>query len=218
MDMIYIINLKHREDRRNKMLKEIERVIKGTPLKYTMYITTKPTEIPDTYLKEKPEWFKEGDYEEYRKGAFGCMNSHLQIIFMARAKGYKRILILEDDMIFRKDENLKNTMDIIDEQLKFIPYEMDLLYLSGRSEIENIKKKTENIYDTKGTLTTGAYMLNEKAMDYILEKSQGYNQEIDVFYKDVVQPNLKCGLVLPLVCIQREDYSDIRNIHVNYFN
>ena len=74
VDKIFVINLEHRKDRKEKMEKQ---------------------------LKEQnlsAEFFKAIQNEN---GTIGCMLSHLEIIKIAKEQGLKNVMILEDDCVFR---------------------------------------------------------------------------------------------------------------------
>lgn len=74
IDMIMYINLNRRDDRR----KLIEEELNNYELKY--------------------ERFEAIDAPNF--GCYGCLLSHLNVLKIAREKGYKNVLILEDDFTF----------------------------------------------------------------------------------------------------------------------
>jgi GR25 family glycosyltransferase involved in LPS biosynthesis len=209
IDKIFIINLDYREDRRESAKKQVEQLIQGTNLTYEFFITSKPLEIPNDYLIEPPAWFKHGNFDEYRRGSYGCMQSHLKVIELAKERGYTSIMILEDDIGF-SNVNLTQV-------LKNVIIEVDMLYLSGRDLNGKTEKITEHLKLTHGTMTTGGYIVNEKAMNYILKHSKDYKKEIDLFYSEDVQQKLCCCGLHPYIGIQLQSYSDILNRVVKYF-
>ena len=76
-DFIYCINLNRRRDRWKKVQKEFERM--GVLHKV----------------------FRFDAIENFENGHIGCALSHRNIIQDAKIKGYKNILIFEDDIFFR---------------------------------------------------------------------------------------------------------------------
>ena len=76
IDHIFYINLDHRTDRRSEIESELAR----------MNLTEKAERFPATYVQEQ--------------GILGCTISHLSAIQLAKARGYKNVLILEDDFEF----------------------------------------------------------------------------------------------------------------------
>lgn len=209
IDKIFIINLDYREDRRESAKKQIEKLIQGTNLTYEFFITSKPLEIPNDYLIEPPKWFNNGNFDEYRRGSYGCMQSHIKVLEIAKERGYKTIMIVEDDIGF---SNVKFT-----EILKNVIIDVDMLYISGRDEPGKTEKITEKLKLTHGTMTTGGYIVNENAINYILKHIKDYKKEIDLFYKDDVQQKLCCCSLHPYIGIQLMSYSDILNRVVKYF-
>ena len=91
-EKIYIINLANRQDRRDEMQVELQKI--GLSLMHPniqLFTAVRP--------KEKGEWPS--------IGAYGCFMSHYQVLQDAERNGYENILILEDDIDFVKDFNLK---------------------------------------------------------------------------------------------------------------
>jgi hypothetical protein len=87
-DAAYIINLKHRTDRREEMNEQLESIgFSLSSLCVHLFEAVKPTEL--------------AGFESL--GAHGCFMSHLGVLQDAKQRGYKSILILEDDVNFVKD-------------------------------------------------------------------------------------------------------------------
>ena len=84
-DGIRIINLAARHDRRRAVTRELRRlgvVVDGARVRFhTATRPDGPADFPST-------------------GARGCFLSHLQVLRDARAEGVKRLLVLEDDVMF----------------------------------------------------------------------------------------------------------------------
>lgn len=87
-DAIYVINLPARADRRFEMQAQLQRI--GLSLdseKVILFEAVRPTEL--------------GGFPTI--GAKGCFMSHLSVLENALRKGFKTVLILEDDCNFTKD-------------------------------------------------------------------------------------------------------------------
>lgn len=68
-----------------------------------------------------PPWYKAGS------GAWGCHQSHVQVIERAIMDGVKRLLVLEDDVFFVPDFS-----DRVESFLRALPPSWDQLYLGGQ--------------------------------------------------------------------------------------
>ena len=93
-----------------------------------------------------------------------------------------------------------------------------LLYLVGNhGSIPQTKRQVSpNLVLTRYTLTTGSYIISEKAMDLVLENIKGYPREIDVFYIEHIQQKLPCFFIHPHLAGQVSSYSGIAQRDVNY--
>lgn len=91
-EKIYIINLESRQDRRDEMQVELQKIgLSITHPNVQLFTAVRP--------KEKGEW--------PNIGARGCFMSHFLVLKDAESNGYEHILILEDDINFVKDFNAK---------------------------------------------------------------------------------------------------------------
>lgn len=222
LDRIFIINLKNRKDRKKQIIKELHRV-KAT--NYEFFEAIKPTEQDvsnwcSKYIDPIPLWFitYKKNPLKYRIGALGCLKSHYEIIKICKQKGYKHVLILEDDtkFVFPENISLDEKFNTLSPQIDHIFNVYGLLYLVGNHNPRFVKQVSQNLLLTKHTLTTGSYIISEKAMDFILTNLNGYNKEIDVFYIERVQRQLPCFVIHPHITGQVSSYSDIVQCDVNY--
>jgi glycosyl transferase family 25 len=210
IDRVFIINLKHREDRKSRILKELENQ------KIENYEFFEGI-VPD--LEKVNSWninfcrhIKPRDvrnFKKYKTGCLGCLLSHLEIMKMSLERGYENVLILEDDCIFEKEYQ-----DMLVSLKKFNkPY--NLLYLSG-SHLGEKTKIIENIYKITKTITTGSYIVNREVMKFIIENITGFSKEVDVFYSEIVQQKFDCYGFFPRITKQDSGFSDIQQTVVSY--
>ena len=191
LNRIFIINLKHRTDRREHILSEMKR---QNITNFEFFDAIRPTleEVNDwnpTYCHHVIKHVSSNKFDNYRMGCLGCLKSHLGVMKLALARGYKRILVLEDDTVFiRPWADFKKLI----EPLK----KYDILYLcgshikkcqpikiSGKAKDTNIITGTHalalsNIKKVVKALTTGSYCIGERAMRFfvsnIIEYSSGF--------------------------------------------
>lgn len=212
LDRIFIINLKHRIDRREHTLSEMK---KQNITNYEFFDAIRPTteEVNDwnpTYCHHVIKHVSSNKFDNYRMGCLGCLKSHLGVIKLALERGYKKILILEDDTEFIQP--FSNFYKFCNPLKDF-----DMLYLSGSHmkpykglpEMKHIVKVTE-------TNTTGSYCIGERAMRFFVTNIIGYSREVDTFYSQVMQPKFDCYCILPHMTKQLDGYSDIQGINVHY--
>lgn len=190
VDKIFIINLDSRPDR----MKNIEDNLKKNNIKnYERF----------SAIKVNPNEINIGDYSNmYRQtkgyiiGSVGCRNSHLGVIKLAKQRNYSRILILEDDMTFKKNY-LTIFRKCINQCLKNnIDYDMLLLYYNLFKPYKYI---SDNLIKVSKALSGVAYILTSKIFDKILNECEKYNIEIDTYYTKYIQSNNNSYCINPQI-------------------
>jgi len=203
INKVFIINLKHRTDRKAHMIKELERIgIRD----YEFFEAIKPGSIADlnrwnpNFLKIRPDWLKgETDeyYLKYRLGALGCLMSHAAIMQLAIQRGYNQILILEDDVIFNtnKIKNFNHLLMVLKGEYEYLRSKnkkqfqkinsFDLLYLGGATQLSLLKNISPSL-------------------------------EIDKFYIQQIQQRGKSFYVTPPFANPGNSFSDIVQKEVCY--
>ena len=211
IDKIFIINLEHRTDRKEQIIKEMKKV--GVT-NYEFFKAIRPS-IADIiswnnfYCNHVRTSFDPTRFVNYQIGCLGCLKSHVEVCKLALSRGYKNILILEDDTEFLYGmENLYKYASQINNKYS-------MLYLCG-SHLGSKKQVSENIIKVVGTHTTGSYLIKEPAMRFLVDHIQSYGKEIDVFYGTILQYNLDCYCTYPHITKQRDGYSDIQQGEVSY--
>ena len=212
LNRIFIINLKHRTDRREHILSEMKR---QNITNFEFFDAIRPTleEVNDwnpTYCHHVIKHVSSNKFDNYRMGCLGCLKSHLGVMKLALARGYKRILVLEDDTVFTRP--WADFKKLIEPLKKY-----DLLYLSG-SHSKPYKKlpNMNNIVKVVDTNTTGSYCIEERAMRFIVDNIGKYPKEVDVFYAKILQKKFDCYCIVPHMTKQLEGYSDIQGKNVSY--
>ena len=183
---IVCINLEERPDKRKLM----EDHAKSLKLNLTFYTA-----------KKHPE-----------SGIRGCLESHVEVVKMAKEKGWKYLMILEDDALF----TVKKL-----EKLKRIPENWDMLYLGGTVNIKYILEDqliTNMPWVPVSIWTTHCYIINmenEWVVEQIL-KAVDHDLPIDNYYISYIHYRKHTYVHNPMMCLQRNGFSDIEGEEVCY--
>jgi GR25 family glycosyltransferase involved in LPS biosynthesis len=192
VDKFIYINLDHRQDRRDIMSKFFEE-----------------GQIPLEKVVRFPGIKRSN-------GALGALESHTEVLKLAKKEGWKNILILEDDMewIAFKEEYSKL------EELTKLPDWNVILLVGWYHEYE-----FPRIYFSNNA---GAYLVNEAYRDtllknremsvYKLKRGIGFDwrnskYNADVFWCHLMKKDVWYGLN-PCICRQVDGFSDINNKNI----
>ena len=196
IDHVFYINLKSRQDRKGLIEAQLE--------KYGL----------------KAERFD----AIYNPGslAAGCMESHLKVLKIAKERGYKNVLILEDDFHFVVDEN-----QFVEQLDKFFTanIEYDVCFLSYHV-IRAEKTQYDFIQRAVDCRTASGYLVNQHYYDKLIDLfATGLPKLITtrqhwIYANDVIWQSLQQTdnwyLFTPRIGVQRESYSDLARRVVNY--
>jgi len=206
-EKIFVINLDERTDRWIHAQEEFK---KYNITNYERFPAIKLTEIPDSKLTNK--FMSQTD--RYIKSAFGCRLSHIKIIEIAKERGYKNVLILEDD--FSINESRYKLFEMAIQELN--NFKWDMFYLGITPIYQKMDIIGNHLYKIKGNCTGGhAYAVNSHFYDVILEKNKTASYEIDNIYSKDIQVNNNVYGIKPMIITQYLNHSDIRGHDVEYF-
>jgi len=208
LDKIYVINLKERLDRKNHILNQFNKFnIKN----YEFVDAIKPS------LDQVNEWCENyciraknyvSDFNKYKIGCLGCLQSHLKIYKDIVKNNYKNCLILEDDCLIQNNN--------IDEYIKYcINTNYGLFYLGGTNSVKPTKIKND-LYKSNKTHTTHAYIISYDCAKYIEQNINNFEKEIDIYLSDIIQSKFFCYCLYPSYYIQLDGFSDIQGKNINY--
>ncbi len=207
-DKIFVINLDERTDRWEHAQAEFK---KFNITNYERFPAIRLTELPDPNLTSK--FMTQSD--RYIKGAFGCRLSHIGIIQIAKDRGYKNVLILEDD--FSINAERYKYFETAIQELNDFKINWDMFYLGITPVYQNLNLIGTHLYKVRGNCTGGhAYAVNSHFYDTILEKHKTSNYEIDNIYSKDTQINNNVYGMKPMCISQYSDHSDIRGHSVDY--
>jgi GR25 family glycosyltransferase involved in LPS biosynthesis len=195
-DNIYVINLDRIKDRYEKIKYKLEKL----NIKFERFSAIDGNNIKDDEYDFSR--FIQGYGMLENKYALACLRSHIDIIKDAKFKGYKRILIFEDDALISKDINIHL------QKLRNIK-DWKLLYL-GSSQYNWNLEFIEDFYYSRKTLGCFSYAIDESIYDEILELNK---EELSIdnlllilqskYYK-------QCYTFYPNICIADVSESTIR--------
>lgn len=187
----------------------VSQVLKRTPVRV---INLKERTDKRQYIKEQLdrrgipfEFFTADKHPTSPKR--GCLESHLTVIKDVIAEGtHDMVTICEDDAKFIGGIS----------SLKKIPEDWDMLYFGG-TVFRILEKKCPGWTQVQ-TWTTHAYMINLKNRNLVNDilAMENYDGEIDRYYIEHIHPKYNCYMADPMICIQKEGYSDIEGKEVDY--
>lgn len=157
---IFIINLDKRVDRRAKM----DDIALRLGVKFNYFPAYDITNIKLNAISSKM----------VRRGAIGCTMSHLGVLKLAKAMGYERVIIMEDDILLNDKEEFwlpKNW-----EQL-------DILLLGwGEREFKNLDSFIVNDF-----IGTHAYLANKSGYDKLIKICEKFEDHLDIEYSKYIK-------------------------------
>ena len=189
IDRIFYINLDHRTDRRC----EIEGELNSMGLAYERFPAVRHETI----------------------GGVGCGRSHVGVLKLAKERGYKRIMVLEDDFMFTADPH-----DSVS-KLRNVGFDVCLLSYNLFNAVESAEHPfLQRVHEAQ---TTSGYIINEHYYDTLIDvfedaipKVEQTNHHwlyaIDVAWK-VLQRRDTWYCFTPRIGKQRPSYSDCGNCY-----
>ncbi|RZK49212.1 MAG: glycosyltransferase family 25 protein [Pedobacter sp.] len=197
LDQIYIINLKRRPDRLKLFYEYNSHILEGLN-------NIKVIEAVDGNEIKDANW-------EFEIGALGCLKSHYNVIKDAKAKGFKDILILEDDISFTSDALIR-----LEKGYNELPENWEFLYLYA-NHLKSPIPHSESLERISCALSTAAYMINHKSYDLLIEIIERESKQIDVIYAHLHFLLPSFSFKVP-ICNIVDGFSDIINKQTNYLN
>ena len=196
-DNIYVLNLDRSTDRYLKIKNKLE----SLNIKYQRFSAVDGKNINDNEYDFSK--FVQGRGMIENKYALGCLRSHISIIKDAKDKGYKKILILEDDILVSKD------IHVYFQKLRNID-NWKLLYF-GSSQYNWDVQFIDDFYYAKRTLGTFSYALDHTIYDQILSSNKEELSFDNLIVKSL-QEKFKgqCYVFYPNICIADVSESLIR--------
>ena len=179
-DKVYVLSLRKDKDRRQKILNRLSQI----NLEFEFFDAYDGNLFTHLWTKLDNPNFTNPNY-------VACNLTHLAIYNDALSNGYKKILILEDDVVPHKAYHAM--MDIIGEQ---IPEDYDLLYFGWiplsddcqywNYNVINNQFITQNIFHSKNLWGLYAYSITETLMKEMVELyNNEFPMEIDRYFVSI---------------------------------
>ncbi len=133
--------------------------------------------------------------------------SHIEVL--RKIKPDEKVLICEDDALFREDFN-----EAFDEYMDDLPKNWDIFYLGA---IKNETRPVNNHW-VRQVVSTGtqAYCVNPAKVDLFIQIAREFEQWIDVAYR-LWADRTNAYIAHPNLVIQQDGYSDLRGELVSDF-
>lgn len=156
-------------------------------------------------------------------GRIGCSLSHLKCIQMAKEQNMECVLILEDDVSFLLPEEF---VENVNNFLSNPKNKWDVLLLAGNNLPPFTTNDEVSIRVTHCQTTTG-YIVRQHYYDTLISNikegvaklmknpEHHYYFAIDKYWIHL-QKQHRWMLLIPLIVVQRPDYSDIEKRHTDY--
>jgi GR25 family glycosyltransferase involved in LPS biosynthesis len=180
-DKVFVISLKKRQDRRDRMIEIFEEYdIEGEIFE--------AIDIPKSFL---------GLVETTKNLFKSCLDA-----------GFKNCLVFEDDCEFLvKPELFHETMEKCVEDLKTVNY--DIFYLGLQHPRPFLNWRTRNLLHVNMGYSTHALAYSAKAMKFFLDFN--VCEPIDNFWCRCFQHYNTCYASYPLLATQKDGFSDINH-------
>jgi GR25 family glycosyltransferase involved in LPS biosynthesis len=164
IDKIFVINIKTQPERLQEFYDGIEKAGISKD-----QIETFNGIIPDPSDLKANVWHKKDSL-----GIIGCIASHLEVIKLAKARGYKNIMVFEDDFRFfisgqRMNEILNIFFNEPDIDWKVLMLGYNLLH-KKTIRTQNISSIFKDTFELTNNVQAGScYVLNSKYFDELIE-------------------------------------------------
>lgn len=224
VDGILVINLDTSRERMDKFLQDNQ---DSLPLGKVNRLSAVLGRSLDSY--GKPPWFtaRTGERSAYWGGAGGCALSHAKAISTAKEKGWRNVLIMEDDVVIGQNPDALAMLEFVLQNLNG-DYMLYLGYSRPTPYGKCVQKSGEHaLWQVEGVLSTFAYLVPESMYDRLLAAMpteeniwewMSIHRAIDTFYKDTAasMPGVKIYAIQPDLAEHIDGMSDVGCTSVIY--
>tara|TARA_R110002126_G_scaffold135589_4_gene279900 strand:- start:1369 stop:2001 length:633 start_codon:yes stop_codon:yes gene_type:complete len=201
VDKVYAINLSSSSERRESIGLQCHSI--GTKFEYFDAVDGRKEDVE--YTKNEIN----SKYQGWNQGAAGLVHTTINIIKDAKAKGYKSIMILEDDIVFRA-----NAYEDILKCFRIMPKDWELFHGAYQNIIT--PKFYGPMYQLSAAWSCQIYAINESIYDEYLEWLELVDRPIDSITSGVFHKRGKSFAPLFPVIDTLPNFSTIREMNINY--
>lgn len=141
-------------------------------------------------------------------GVYGCLQSHMALIRLARSEGWPAVLIFEDDVVLAEDFQERFQEGIVD-----LPDDWAMLFF-GADHLLRPGPVAGHIHRIKQSLSTFAYALHERVYDAFIELNSRVAVPVDR-NNWTLQKNFSCYGFMPHLAWVEAGHSDTQNLAFN---
>lgn len=207
-DHIFCINLINRPDRKQKMIKRFDKF----NIKNVEFFTT----VEFGFANKLLQLLQDAGHDFVNPGEISCAIAHYSIIKIAKERGYKNVLIFEDDAVLHKDFN-----ELLPQYMSILPEDWNMFFLYTMQYHNRSHKNIGNndiTFDTDIMLfkpteahCASSYAVNSNMYDNIIDSLDNDFRIIDSRYRLIMDdPKINIYSVFPNLCGQGVDLSNIR--------
>lgn len=203
-DVAILINLERRVDRTKRVLEHLKKRGIQNLLVYPAFDGKLIKNV--SINPPKRSYFS---WISMNMNVASCGLSHVGALKMAKSLGYKKILMLEDDVVLSKDFNSR--LEIYEKEVENLDWEH--LFVGGAIRKKaNMKKISEHVWTSSFTDCTHAYIVKDAGIDKVANEILKFNTTLDDAVNDIIlNGSLKSYTFIPLAAYQIAGFSDIDN-------
>lgn len=143
-------------------------------------------------------------------GRRGLRMTMVELFLYCIDQNLKRVCVFEDDIKIISE----NFTELLSDCFEQLPEDFHLFYMGGRL-LKPPTKKSKNILQTSIMYATHAVIYSRFAIEYLLKKMED-QRAYDTIIVGTIQMKNKCYCSYPLLVSQKQGYSDIEKMKVNY--
>lgn len=225
IDGVLVINLDHRPERWESFQEQVHGLIPAAKLSRVSAVLGK--ELPG--FGQKP-WFRNKKRDLTWAARGGCTLSHRRALEMARERGWKTVLILEDDVVL--EENLSRLLPALATTLAAKDSTWDICYLGFTDPLPPFRHlgrltPEHTLEQVFGCNTAHAYLVKAQARDWMLANLPHHeniwswlsrNRAVDRWYLRNLGRRFGVVCVSPSAINQAPGFSDIVNRDTDYLS